>query len=133
MAILKTMPRPADQREDYLFIEDEDTGLKFKALHEGKISAQGQPAVTISVAPVDESGKALLNPAGAPDIVTLTHTFTEVELADPAFDIDARVATMLSGLVERKNHELAGRAKVVSLGSKWGHGGLDLTPPARGE
>lgn len=132
MTNLSTTPRPDGQRDDYLFIEDADTGRRFKALHVGKLNPGGDPAVTISIAPVGADGKALANAAGEPDVTTLTHTFTEAELSDPAFDIDARVAAILTSLVERKHHELAGRSRVLRLGEHWGHGGLDLAQLSQG-
>lgn len=125
MPSLKIAKRPAGQRAEYLFVEDPATGDRFKVAHASSLAGDGSPAVTVSLSPVDSSGHALLNAAGAPDVSTLTHTFTEAELADPAFDEEARVAEMIDRLVGESQLVRSGRAKVAAIGGKWGS--LDLS------
>jgi hypothetical protein len=119
MVKLKNEPRPAGQSQDYRFVKNEDTGRAFKAKHELRTSGGGRPAIAVSISPVDADGHALPNPAGDPDIRWHVHEFTAVELEDPAFDVEARIASILSSSVEAKENDLAAQSKIASLSDKW--------------
>lgn len=116
---LKNIPRPEGQRADYRFIRDDDSGRTFKAMHEARVADDGSPSLTITISPTGEDGKALLNLKGEPDVTPHNHTFTRVELEDPGFDRDARVASLLAQAAEVKVRELAARAEVLALGEAW--------------
>lgn len=124
MSEIKIIERPEGQREDYLFVEAD--GQRYKALHELRHTDKAQPALVISLAPVGADGHALRVGEGVPDVTWHTHTFTETELADPAFDMEARVAIILRALVERKARELASRARVGGLSDRWLRGDILL-------
>lgn len=119
MAKLKNLPRPAGQSEEYLFVHNETTGRSFKAKHELRTSPGGRPAIAVSISPVDAEGHALLNDAGAPDVKWHFHEFTEAELEDPAFDVEARVVTILAGSIDAKENDLAARDAIKKLSAKW--------------
>lgn len=121
---LTIAPRPEGQRDDYLFLEAE--GRRYKALHELRNTPAAQPALVISLAPVDAEGHALVLADGEADVTWHTHVFTETELSDPAFDADARVAAILRELVERKAAEIVAREKVAQLSEAWRGGAIDL-------
>ncbi len=134
MSNLTVIARPPGQSEAYLFVEDIDTGARFKVAQAQRTSDGGQVALTFSIAPCDADGAALLDPAGNPDLAAHTHTFTAVELAAPGFDLEARAAEVIAALAEGKQREIAARASVLGLGGMWADGALDLTkrvtPPA---
>lgn len=127
MPQLKTTKRPAGQSDAYLFVEDTGSGARFKAARASSLAADGSPAITVSLSPVDAQGKALLDAAGAPDVSTLTHTFTDEELRDPAFDAEARVSEMLAQLAADKQAVRSAREKVLALEGKWGSAAIDLS------
>jgi hypothetical protein len=120
MADLKHEARPASQAEHYRFFKNAESGRVFKAKHEIGTAADGRPVITVTVSPVDGAGKALANPAGAPDVGSHGHHFTAVELADPDFDMDARVATILHSAVQAKEDELLLRDRLAGLSTAWG-------------
>lgn len=121
---LTIAPRPEGQRDDYLFLEAE--GRRYKALHELRHNHAAQPALVISLAPVDEDGHALRVGEDVPDVTWHTHTFTETEMSDPAFDMDGRVGEILRSLVERKAAEMAARASVGGFSERWLRGDIHL-------
>jgi hypothetical protein len=119
MVKLKNEPRPAGQSQDYRFVKNEESGRAFKAKHELRTSSGGRPAIAVSISPVDAEGHALPNPAGDPDIRWHVHEFTAVELEDPNFDVEARIASILSSSVEAKENDLAAQDKIAGLSDKW--------------
>lgn len=135
MPKLKKTARPAGQSAEYLFVENQDSGRRFKVKQELRTTAAGQLNLSVTLSPVDADGKALLDPAGSPDVTPHSHTFTQVELSDPAFDAEARVAEIIDGLVSSKEAEIKGRDAVAGVVSKWASG-IDLSkrvpkaPPA---
>ncbi len=131
MANLVTIERPAGQSEAYLFVQDIDTGARFKVSHQQRLSDGGQLAVTFSAAPIDDDGHALLDPAGSPDVSTWTHTFTATELGGTGFDLEARTATVIGELVDMKQREIAGRAGVLAIGDMWALGSINLSKAGR--
>lgn len=122
---MKITDRPKGQREDYLFVSDGEQ--TFKALHEIRLTDLGQPVVTISLAPVDDAGKAIKLENGEADVAWHSHTFTETELSAQDFDLTARIAAMLADLAARQRRAMAARGKVSSLGDAWRAGTLNLT------
>lgn len=116
---LKNVPRPAGQRADYRFVQSEGTGRVFKALHELRTSDGGRPLLVVTISPVDDDGHALPNEAGDPDIRPHVHEITAVEAEDPAFDVEARVASILASSVAAKENDLAARASIKALSDKW--------------
>lgn len=124
MTTITLTERPADQREDYLFLQSSEH--RFKALHELRHNDADQPILSISIAPVDSEGKALTLASGAADVTYHTHTFTEFELSDPAFNMDARIAVILRTLVEKKIAEITSRTTLASIGDAWKSGSLQL-------
>ncbi len=115
---LKNAPRPKDQAADYRFVVNEATGRSFKAKHELRSSGAGRPILVVTISPVDEEGRALLNEGGLPDVASHSHEFTEVELSGP-FDIEARVASILATAIAAKEIDLSGRAAIRQLSEKW--------------
>ncbi|MFN3990062.1 MAG: hypothetical protein ACK4IS_07370 [Erythrobacter sp.] len=122
---MKNVPRPEGQRDDYLFVSDGEQ--TFKALHELRTSDRSQPVLVISLAPVDDQGKAIKLQNGEADVVWHSHTFTEVELASPDFDISGRIAAILADLAQRKRREMAAREQIGALGDAWRAGTINLT------
>lgn len=123
-------PRPQGQSKEYRFLRLEG-GRQYKAKEEGKVTIDGSPAISFSVAPVDAEGKALLNDLGEPDVTYHTHTFTEFELSLPGFDIAKVAAEKLTQLVENKERILNSKAKIKEFQQQWtGDKPLDLSKPA---
>lgn len=114
--------RPEGQRDDYLFIESE--GQRYKVLHE--LRQEGVLMwLVLSIAPVDEHGKAVrIN--DAPDVTFHTHQLTEFELSAPDFDLDKRIAVIITDLVGAKAREMAARQSMALLGDRWRAGTLSL-------
>lgn len=127
MPELKTIQRPTGQREEYLFIQNVGTSRRFKVRKELRPNIVGQLSLSVTLSPVDAKGKALLDPAGNPDVTPHSHTFTAVELSDPNFDAEARVAEVIDSLVTEKEAELIGREAVKAVAEGWGTGGIDLS------
>lgn len=126
MVKLKNADHPEGQREDYLFITNEETGDRFKALHELKHTDIDQPVLIISIAPVDEVGKAIRLETESPDVTYHSHTFTEEEMSQPGFELDGRVAEILRNLVDRKQSEMVARKGVFAIGESWKKGSINL-------
>ena len=124
MTTISITERPADQREDYLFIQSGEH--RFKALHELRHNDADQPLLAISIAPVDSEGKALKLASGAADVTYHAHVFTEFELSDPDFNMDKRVGVILTGLVERKIAEVTARSTLAEIGIAWKTGSLSI-------
>jgi hypothetical protein len=122
---MELAPHPEGQREDYLFVTDGEQ--TFKALMEQCMADGNQPALIISLAPVDAEGKALKLENGEADVIRHSHTFTDVELGDPDFDRDARIAEILSVLAQRKRREMAAREQIAAMGDAWRAGVINLT------
>jgi hypothetical protein len=129
MAKLKHEKLPPGQRDDYMFVVNEETGTRFKVLHELRAATNGDPVIALSLSPVDSKGKAVRKTNDEPDIKWHTRTLTEVELSDPAFDAEAVIAGLLVQMVDEKDTELSNRARAVAISSNWGTRSFRLSPP----
>jgi len=126
MTKLSKVERPEDQREDYFFFLNEETGQTFKAMHELRNEDQSQPVLVVSTAPVDESGKAIRMDSGEPAIHYHSHTFTEHELRSDDFDLNKRVVEILKTMVPVQERELKSRERVKAVTEGWKAGSLNL-------
>lgn len=123
--------RPAGVSPDYRFVRDADTGRLFKAQHHMEETPGRDPVLKLSIAEVDEDGKALrIAGTDEPEIVWHSHTFTPTELASPEFDVEKRVSAMLYTAIEDRDRRAAARQALSGLTDKWGGTkGLELEPP----
>lgn len=117
---LKKVKKPSGYEGEYAFFRDEDGNL-FKARAEFREAAAAavnsdeklapvEFAVTVSVSPSDETGKALRENDKPIVGGTLTHVFNEVEMTAPDFDPAAR----LVGMVEARIAELKARESRIA-------------------
>ena len=125
---MRITERPAGQREDYLFIEDGDQ--RFKVLHELRQDG-ARLWLVLSLSPVDQAGKAL-RIGDQPDIAWHTHQLTETELSAPDFDLDARISTIIAGLVAGKRREMEARSTISALTDRWRAGNLTIKENGNG-
>lgn len=119
MAKLVHEKRPEGKSTSYRFVRNATSGRRFKATHELRTAPDGSPAIAILISAVDDSNRALPNGLGDPDISSITHTLTKVELQDPTFDVEARVAAMMETAVEAKENELNALSTVQRLSATW--------------
>ncbi|MBA2720570.1 MAG: hypothetical protein H0U52_15215 [Chloroflexi bacterium] len=132
MAQLENEARPEGQREEYRFIRNAESGRTFKVLPHFEEAPGCPPTLKLSLSEVDDSGKAIVAEEGIePELFWHSHTFNDIELEDPDFDIESRIAAMLYAAVENHETKLKGREEVAGMiEGKWkGRASLDLTPP----
>lgn len=112
MPKIKDQKRPAGAAKGFRFFKNEETGNSFKAKHETRINERGDPVLAVAI-----------HPADAPDDAEPfwhTHTFTKEELIDPAFDPEARLASIIDTAVEQKETHTKNINKLKSMTEKWG-------------
>jgi hypothetical protein len=114
----------------YQFFKDEENQL-WKAKVETKIAkpamvaqadieaAPAELALTVTVSPVDNLGKALREDDKPIVIDSHTHTFTSVEMVDPAFDPMARIGDILVERVELGKARLKGHEVINEFVERW--------------
>lgn len=127
---LKALRRPAGKSADYRFFVNEDTGHRFKAkvleagagvilLPDEVRTAPAQPAVTITVSPIGEDNSALRwrdAPVLAPPA---SHTFTEAQMSDPAFDPDATILGLIEERIAAAEALVAAQKKIDAFHGRW--------------
>lgn len=130
MPPLAAMARPEGQSDEYRFFTNEATGQAWKVkmlLKEARAAdvqaseavAPANLAATITVSPVDDQGKALRE-GGKPIVIdSWTHTFNEVEMAEPGFDPHARAMAIIAERINAGEARLAGMDKLRALASNW--------------
>jgi hypothetical protein len=127
---LEHSARPKGQREDYRFFTNPETGTKWKALIVLRDTAPAMVdtsaavapsgiAVTVTVSPVDEAGKALRENDLPVVIDSWTHTFNHVEMSVPDFDPTDRIMLIVAERVRAGEGRLAGVDKIKALADKW--------------
>lgn len=132
MTRLTHLERPANQRADYRFVKDEDSGRRFKVLAHFVDEAGREPELKLSIAEAGEDGHALVGEGQEePELAWHGHVFRAVELEDPAFDVEARVSAMLHTAVEAREKRIGAKTEIVGLiERKWkGRAAMALVPP----
>jgi hypothetical protein len=112
-------PRPPGKSTEYRFVRNDDSGRRFKVKHELRAAPDGSPALALTISTVDADNKSLPNGIGVPDVSSVSHTLTKVELQDPNFDPEPRVALMLEEAIATKERELNATALLQRLSAKW--------------
>lgn len=121
--------RPKGQREEYRFFKETESGQEFKSLAETGV-AGNDPVLKVSVSQVDADGNAMVDADGIAIVAWHSHTFTPVELENPAFNAEERLAAILTTSIGAYQVAKKSREKVDALKAAWGGAkALKLTVP----
>jgi hypothetical protein len=128
---IEVISAPGEYGEsDYQFFKNNSTGQLWKAkanilpAHAPMINgdveaAPTQLAVSVTVSPIDEEGKALREDDKPIILDVHMHTFTQVEMADPDFDPSKRVMQIVAERVHVGEARLDAVKKIKQLGDNW--------------
>lgn len=131
MAHIEVIGKPRGASERYQFFRNIETGQEWKALLELREarpaftnqadveSAPLEMAVSVTVSPINNVGKALRENDKPVIIDTLTHTFTVHEMLEPDFDPQARIAQIIAERIHLGEARLHGNKKLKALVGKW--------------
>lgn len=132
MAYIETIAKPRGANERYQFFKNKDTGNEWKAavvlknadapLIDGNVNvAPTTLAVTITVSPTKDNGKALRDNEDRPIIIdSWTHTFTAIEMEAPDFDPQARIVGIIAERIELGETKLKGNKIIKNVLDRWG-------------
>lgn len=116
---IKKVKKPKGYEGNYTFFENLETGRRWKARLVASHPNVNTFGVTITVSPVDEDGKALME-NGEPIVTdSIGHGFNEIEMKEPDFSAEARLMEIVQQRINVGERRFEGVKKITDLLSAW--------------
>jgi hypothetical protein len=131
MVKIEAIGLPTGASDRYQYFRNVETGQEWKALLDIRTArpsmivsgdvetAPAELAIAVTVSPIDDKGKALVEDEKPIVIDSWTHTFTTEELAAPDFDPLARIVGIVAERIDFGEARLNGNKQIKALGDLW--------------